>query len=161
MTSMPMNGFGRRTESARWGDEPMLDEMQRLGESEPLRRLLDQYAAKGVDDRMIWQDRLMELESVTAGELSRLHGGLLAAEWVEMNVGFASGKLPGGVAACYRITVAGLRAWKRTQGGFHVEDEEEEANPTAKKPRLAQRSGKRSRKEAAQPKQEPALTEEA
>ena len=46
----------------------MLDEMQRLGESESLQRLVDHYAVNGVDDRMVWHDRLMELESVTASE---------------------------------------------------------------------------------------------
>lgn len=139
----------------------MLDEMQRLAESESMRRLLDHYAAKGVDDRMVGHDRLMALESITAAELTKLHGELLTAEWVEMNVGFTSGKCPGGVAACYRVTVAGLRAWKRTQGGFYLEDEEDEANPTANKPRLAQRGGKRSRKETAQPTENRELTEVA
>jgi hypothetical protein len=136
----------------------MLDEMQRLSESESMRRLLDHYATKGIDDRMTWQDRLMELESVTAGELTRLHGELLAAEWVEMNVGFTSGKCPGGVAACYRITVAGLRAWKRTQGGFYLEDDEEEVKPALERSRRAQR-GNRAKKETSQSTQEPVLPE--
>lgn len=139
----------------------MLDEMQRLAESESMRRLLDHYAANGVDDRMSWQDRRMELETVTASELTRLHGELLAAEWVEMNVGFTSGKCPGGVAACYRITVAGLRAWKRTQGSFYLDDEEEEPIPSPQQSRPGPRGGKGRRKEKAQPTQEAALTKAA
>jgi hypothetical protein len=136
----------------------MLDEMQRLSESESMHRLLDHYATKGIDDRMFWKDRLMELESVTAGELTRLHGELLAAEWVEMNVGVTSGKCPGGVASCYRVTVAGLRAWKRTQGGFYLEDEQEEPSPP-KQHRPTARGGKRGKKVTTQAKQEPALAE--
>ncbi len=139
----------------------MLEEMQRLSESEPLRQLLDHYASRGVADRMVWQDRLMALESVPAPELTKLHGELLASEWVEMNVGFTSGKCPGGVAACYRITVAGLRAWKRTQGGFYLEDEEEEAAPTPRRPRRSPPGGKRAKRDATSSQDAPAPSKPA
>src|SRR5262249_42405608 len=100
--------------------------MQRLNDSLPLRRLLEHSAQRGAADRSAWQDRLMALEEATAPELTKLQGDLLAFEWVEMNVGFTTGKGSGGVASCYRVSLAGLRAWKRCQGGFVLDDDEEE-----------------------------------
>lgn len=119
----------------------MLEEMQRLHDSLPLRQLLDHYAQRGAADRQVWQDRLMSLEGVPAPELTRLHGELLAFEWLEMNVGVTTGAGGGGVPGCYRVTVAGLRAWKHAQGGFWLEDEEEPAKPTRPFPRRRKRTG--------------------
>jgi len=110
----------------------MREEMQRLHDSLPLRQLLEHYAQRSADDRTVWQDRLMALDGVPAAELTRLHGELLSFEWLEMNVGVTTGAASG-APGCYRVTVAGLRAWKRAQGGLWVE-EEDTAAPTPTRP---------------------------
>lgn len=101
----------------------MFDELERLRTCEVLVRLLNHYAELGQVDRSIWQDRLMELDGVLTAELTRLHGELIAFDWIEMNVGFTTGKRPETVASCYRITLAGVRALKRAQ---ETEGEEEQ-----------------------------------
>ena len=57
----------------------------------------------------------MDLEGVQTQELSRLHGELIAHDWIEVNVGFTTGKTGGAAASGYRITLGGLRAIKRAQ----------------------------------------------
>jgi hypothetical protein len=91
----------------------MFDEIQRLRENASLARLLAHYAQVGAADRMAWQDRIMEWDSVQPPELVKLHGELLAHAWLEMNVGFAKGKGPGAMGSCYRITLAGQRALRQ------------------------------------------------
>jgi hypothetical protein len=112
----------------------MFDELQRLRETPELIRLLKHYAELGAVDRTIWQDRLMELEGVQAQaqELSRLHGELIAHDWIELNVGFTTGKTGGAAAKGYRVTLGGLRALKRAQS--NPEDDEETAGIEAKTP---------------------------
>lgn len=112
----------------------MLEEMQRLQECPALALFLNHYAEPGLADRMLWQPRLMNAEGVAAAEVTSLHGELLAFDWIEMNFGLVSGKEPGGLTACYRVTLAGLRAWKRAQGGF-LPMEEEEVVATRRPPR--------------------------
>lgn len=55
----------------------------------------------------------MELEGVDAGELTSLHGELIAHELIEQNTGSTLVRGPGVVASCYRITAAGLRMLKK------------------------------------------------
>jgi hypothetical protein len=96
----------------------MINEVQRLRDTEGLFRLLEHYVAAGTADRTAWQDRLMELEGLKPAELSRSHGELIAHGWVEQNTGQTPLHKPGVVACCYRITGSGVRAHKlaRTKG---------------------------------------------
>lgn len=95
----------------------MFDELNRLHEAEELRRLLAHYAQFGLADREAWQDRLMALEGAEPKELVKLHGELLACGWVEQNTGLTPLGKPGVVAACYRVTSAGLRALRQARSG--------------------------------------------
>jgi len=101
----------------------MFDEIQRLRDCTALARLLAHYADRGAADRLVWQDRVMEWDSLEPVELVKFHGELLAHAWLEMNVGFAKGKGPGVMASCYRITSAGQRALK--QAAHSDEDAED------------------------------------
>ena len=87
----------------------MDDELDLLAEARDLLRLLAHYAQYGEADREAWQDRLMELEGLSAKDLTRLHGELMAQGWIEQNTGVTPFVRPGVVAGCYRITAAGLR----------------------------------------------------
>jgi hypothetical protein len=90
----------------------MFDELERLRECEALARLLDHYAQAGGNDREAWQDRVMHLEGVDARELVKLHGELIAHDWVEQNTGMTPVLKAGVAACCYRITASGIRAAK-------------------------------------------------
>jgi hypothetical protein len=52
----------------------MHDYFKNLLENPALARLLTHYAGLGASDRTTWQDRVMELEGVTAPDLTKLHG---------------------------------------------------------------------------------------
>jgi hypothetical protein len=88
----------------------MSEELDQLQTNPSLVRLLEHYATIGNNDRDVWQDRLMQMDGVTAREMVKLHGELLAQEWVEQNTGMTPILKPGVAAACYRITAGGLRA---------------------------------------------------
>jgi hypothetical protein len=90
----------------------MIDELESLHDRELL-ELLAHYAGPAAADREAWQDRVMERPGVEARQLTRLHGALLAAGWVEQNTGVAAAGKVG--AACYRATSAGLKALKRAR----------------------------------------------
>lgn len=94
----------------------MFDEMDRLHQWQSLRQLLAHYALPGAVDRETWQDRLMEMVDVETKQLTRLHGELIAYGWLEQNTGVTPPGRPGAVAGCYRVTPAGLRAFR--QVGF-------------------------------------------
>ncbi len=95
----------------------MFDELDRLGDDENLFALLAHYARLGAADREAWQDRLMQMDGARAEELVRLHGELIAYDWVEQNTGAVSAARAGAVPQCYRVTPAGLRAFR--QGTAH------------------------------------------
>jgi len=82
----------------------MIEDIDRLRESAPLRELLTQYAAAETDG---WQDRIAQLSTVTGSEMTRLHGELLACDWIEQNTGVVVPGKQGIVAGCYRATAAG------------------------------------------------------
>jgi hypothetical protein len=108
-------------------------------ESPDLRRLLDHYVGACAADREAWQDRLMGLEGVDAGDLVRLHGLLIAFGWLEQNTGNVPIVRAGAVPGCYRVTAAGVRT-ARLVRGVQEEDEapaaaEEEPAPRRRKPR--------------------------
>ena len=93
----------------------MLDEMNRLREEKGLFTLLSHYATLAVADRLLWQDRLLEMEGVEARQLVRLHGELLANGWLEQNTGLTPVLRRGEAPACYRIAPAGLRSLKQVR----------------------------------------------
>jgi hypothetical protein len=88
----------------------MFDDLERLRTSEPLRQLLAHYGQLAEPDRSVWQDRLMALDGVEPRDLAKLHGLLIAMDWVELKCGQITVLVPGAVPACYRVTSAGLRA---------------------------------------------------
>ena len=123
-----------------------LDESQRLRENPRLAELLTHYATLGKDDRAIWQDRLMSMEGIDAKELSKLHGELIAFDWIEQNTGQTSALKDGVVAACYRITLHGLREMCRLQGV--VFDEKPPEVPETSRPKFMRK--KKQKAEAAE-----------
>ena len=72
----------------------------------------------------------MQMEGVEPRQLSVLHGELIAFEWIEQNTGQA-------LSACYRITLNGLREYRRIYGV-----EVEEAAP--EKPRFPRKKKQKS-----------------
>ncbi|HEY1380073.1 MAG TPA: hypothetical protein VGF55_24935 [Gemmataceae bacterium] len=90
----------------------MDEEWRQLMADDRLLRLLAHYQAAGGVDRTAWADRVMSWEDGDA-ELTRRHGALLAAAWVEVNAGSTAGAAPGRVPGCYRLTPAGRQALKR------------------------------------------------
>ena len=83
----------------------MFDDLERLRNNPQLLELFFHYAKLGEPNREIWQARLMQMEGVGATEMSKLHGELIAFDWIETNIG----QMP----CCYRITYAGLRAYRQ------------------------------------------------
>ncbi len=90
----------------------MHDELDRLRTKPNLPFLLNHYADLG---REAWQDRLMAMEGVESPELSKLHGELIAFNWIDQNTGVFSVLRAGAVPNCYRVTPAGLRALQQIQ----------------------------------------------
>jgi len=137
------------------GTEALSDGWPRLRQSEALGRLLTHYADLGAADREAWQDRRMALEGVESRELVRLHGQLIACGWLEQNTGATPVSMPGVVAACYRVTAAGLRALRQARDGDLEEDDRlaEAGAEGARRParRRVRRAGKAEPPAAAVP----------
>lgn len=93
----------------------LFDEMDRLAECRPLFDLLVHYAGCGSDDRDTWQDRLPALAGSDTRQLIKLHGELLAYGWIEQNTGLTPVLKHGLAPLCYRVTPAGLKAWKQAR----------------------------------------------
>src|SRR5476651_2476286 len=100
----------------------MFDDSLRLQENSHLLFLLSHYAQQGTEDRATWRDRLMQMEGVEPRQLSALHGELIAFDWIEQDSGQT-------LSACYRITLNGLREYRR----FHGVEVEEECSQTFEK----------------------------
>jgi hypothetical protein len=90
----------------------MVDEMERLRNSEGLCELLRHYATLAKADRNAWQDRLAELPGTSPRAMILHHGELLAYGWLEQNTGLTPVLRAGCAPDCYRVTAAGLRALK-------------------------------------------------
>jgi len=107
-----------------------------LQDNPQLQQLLSHYAEQGKQDRKIWQDRLMTMDGVAPAQITKLHGELLAFEWIEQNTGAAR--------ASYRITPSGIRALKRAIQGADDDEETdlsaEEAAPKTTRKKRASRS---------------------
>jgi hypothetical protein len=65
--------------------------------------LLTLYGAHGKAEREKWLDRVMAMEGLTAKEITRTHGDLLAFGWLEQNIG-ETRKIE------YRLTSSGWKA---------------------------------------------------
>ena len=102
----------------------MFDDLEQLQGDPGLFNLLAHYAAAAVD-REAWQDRVMQLDGVPADALVKLHGRLLACDWIEQNTGSTAVLRRGSVPACYRVTTAGLRAWKQARAGYEAGEKRE------------------------------------
>jgi hypothetical protein len=94
---------------------PMFDEMERLRTAKELHDLLEYYQPRAGGDRHAWQDRLQEMAGVTARELARLHGELIAYGWLEQNTGVIPLPKVGAAPGSYRITTAGIRALREAR----------------------------------------------
>lgn len=112
----------------------MFDDSLRLQENPDLLALFSHYAQMGSEDRDTWRDRLMQMDGVEPRELSALHGSLIACDWIEQNTGQALVLQDGTLSACYRITLNGLRQYRRLHG-VEVEDERSET-PEKLQPRF-------------------------
>ncbi len=84
------------------------EETERLAQDSRLLKLLCGYAAEG--DPELWRDRAMSLDETSEEDLRRLHGELLAFDWIEQNTGLATLGADGAIAKCYRLTADGRRA---------------------------------------------------
>ena len=80
---------------------------------ERLYQLLAHYQAATGDDREAWSDRVSEWRDGRPEELTRWHGRLIAAAWIEQNTGHTPPPTSGRIGQCYRVTPAGRRALKR------------------------------------------------
>jgi hypothetical protein len=100
----------------------MIDELDHLREDTRLASLLTHYAEREAIDPEAWQDRLGELDGVPPETLVKLHGALLAFDWLEQNTGATPVLQPGAVPLCYRITPAGRRALRNA---WRPRDEDE------------------------------------
>ena len=80
----------------------MLDSMERLRNNPELLELFNHYANLGETNPEAWQLRLMQIENDGRADLVKLHGQLIAFDWIEQN----TGQMP----CSYRLTRAGLKA---------------------------------------------------
>jgi hypothetical protein len=96
----------------------MDDEIGLLTANERLFRLLDHYREKAGADRAVWADRVMIWDDATHAQLTRWHGTLLAAAWVEMNLAPTATAAANRVPDCYRITPAGRQALNRARSAY-------------------------------------------
>ena len=95
----------------------------RLQENSHLLALLTHYAQMGTENRAMWQE--MQMEGVEPKQLSALHGELIVFDWIEQNTGQAIMLTDGRLSACYRITLQGLREYRRFHGVEIVEERAE------------------------------------
>jgi hypothetical protein len=102
----------------------MFDDVDHLRDDAGLLQLLSHYAEAGSDDRAAWQDRVMQLDGAAPEALVKLHGRLLACDWIEQNTGAAPGLRDGRVPCCYRVTTAGQRALKQARARREAEEDE-------------------------------------
>ena len=65
------------------------------------------------------------MEGVEPKQLSALHGELIVFNWIEQNTGQAIMLTDGRLSACYRITLNGLREFRRFHGVEIVEERAE------------------------------------
>jgi hypothetical protein len=91
-----------------------------------LLELLVRYSPAGAADRDIWRDRINAWPGLSAAELTRRHGALLAAAWIELNTGQSGG--------CYRLTPAGRRVLRQAGGAHKTESHSHASTITSNPP---------------------------
>ncbi len=96
-----------KTSRRKWSWRINVDESDTLDPAGLLFRLLSVYAEPGALNRETWQGRVMEFDGMTGRDLSRLHGELIAAGWLEQDTG--------ATRAAYRVTLQGLRAYRNVE----------------------------------------------
>lgn len=103
---------GARSRPGRW---KVFDEPDQIKKDSPLFTLLRNYAEPGMLDREMWQDRVMDLNGLTGRDLSRLHGELIALNWIEQNTGNTPAVRANSAIGCYRVTTLGLRVYRKIE----------------------------------------------
>ena len=111
----------------------MFDLSVRLRENAHLLSLLSHYARLGSEDRTAWRDRVMRMDGLGPEQLTALHGELIAFDGVEQNTGHAVLLPDGTLSACYRVTQAGLREFRRLHG-VEADDEQPETEKSLPRP---------------------------
>jgi hypothetical protein len=101
----------------------MINELERLSQSVPLQLLLSHYAEAGVTTPGEWQERARQLERVEVRLLAKLHGELLAYEWIEQNTHQTIHGRASATRCCYRVTEAGMLALKQVLTGLAEADD--------------------------------------
>jgi hypothetical protein len=112
----------------------MFDELDRLRNNPDLLQLLTHYTTLAEPNRQDWQDRLMSMEGVERAELVKLHGELIAYSWIDQNTGNTPVLRAGAVPACYRATVAGIRAVQQVRCPEPAEEWERTCAPVGEEP---------------------------
>jgi hypothetical protein len=100
----------------------MSDALQPSQPEQRLLHLLDHYVTANPADSEAWQDRIMDLEGVRFEELTRLHGELLAQDWIEQNTGVTPVPRVGTAPQCYRATALGRRAHQQARTSSSEEE---------------------------------------
>ncbi len=85
----------------------MLDNLDRLRNDAHLLRLLGHYARLGEANPEVWHPRLKVMESEEQIDLVKLHGELIAFDYVDQNTGHTP--------CSYRLTRAGLKALREIE----------------------------------------------
>ncbi len=85
----------------------MFDFLERLQNSPKLLQLFNHYATLGKTDPQAWHPRLMVMEGDESVDMAKLHGELIAYDFVDQN----TGNLP----CCYRLTRAGQKALRQIE----------------------------------------------
>ena len=80
----------------------MLENLERLRNNPQLLELFSHYALLGETNPEAWHSRLTQLEGDERADLVKLHGQLIAFDWIEQN----TGQMP----CSYRLTRAGQKA---------------------------------------------------
>lgn len=88
----------------------MSDELDLPATDAPLVPILSHYSPATADDRELWHNRLMQWPDACERDLTRWHGALVAADWLEQNTGQTPNAMAGQVNGCYRLTRLGRRA---------------------------------------------------
>jgi hypothetical protein len=119
----------------------MFDFSLSLRENAHLLALLSYYAQVGSDGQSTWLARRMQMDGIDSKQLTSLHGDLIAFNGIEPNTGQAIAFQDGTHSACYRITLNGLRAYRRIHG-IEVADELTET-PEQSQPRVSRKKKKK------------------
>jgi hypothetical protein len=94
-------------------EQRMSDDVDCPASNAPLADLLTHYSPANAEDRESWRDRVMQWPGASERELTRWHGELVAAAWLEQNTGQTPSVANGQVRGCYRLTQSGRRALRK------------------------------------------------